>query len=314
GLWEALDFTPDRARNGAGFEPVNAFMAHHQGMILCAIANLLTGDMLVKRFARDPQVRLVSLLLSERIPHELPPEIERLESIEEEREPGDRAVQVAGWLPPRTSFPQAHLLGNGRLSSWVSEAGGGTLRWHGTALTRFSGDATRDADGFWLYLYDEESGRLWSATRQPTAAVPDEYRVTFHPHMVEFHRRDAGIDLRMEVGVGAGDDIEIRRLAISNESNSTRRLKLTSYAEIVLAPPLEDERHPAFSKLFVHAQVLPGMGGMLFHRKPRSPRETPPVLMQFVIDSEGPMDDLRCESDRRTFIGRNRSLRDPQGA
>ena len=313
GMWEALDFTPDRAPASARFAPVVAYMAHHQGMILCAIGNLLTDDRMVDRFARDPQMRLVSLLLSERVPHEIPPEIERLETLE----PAEEAVQVEAavpWEPVHTPFPQAQIMGNGRLSCWISESGGGTLRWQGQSLTRFVADATRDADGMWIYLQDMDSGELWSATRQPTGAVPQEYRVIFQPHLAEFHRRDHGIDVRLEVGVGSGDDLEIRRLTIVNESGRPRRLRLTSYAEIVLAPPLEDERHPAFSKLFVGGEFIPRIGGVMFNRRPKSPREAPPVLVQFVIDASGPVEDLNYEMDRGMFIGRGGTLKNPLGA
>ena len=313
GMWEALDFTPDRVPANARFTPVIAYMAHHQGMTLCAIANLLTNDRMVERFARDPQMRLVSLLLSERVPHEIPLEIERLETLEAP-EVALQTGAIAPWEPARTPFPQVQVLGNGRLSSWISESGGGTLRWQGQALTRFAPDATRDADGMWLYLQDTQNGALWSATRQPTGALAEEYRVVFQPHVAEFHRRDHGIDLRLEVCVGSGDDLEIRRVTIVNETNRPRTLRLTSYAEVVLAPPLDDERHPAFSKLFTGGEFVPEIGGLLFTRRPRNPQETPATMVQFAIDANGSIEGLRYEMDRRAFIGRGRSSRDPAGA
>ncbi len=313
GMWEALDFTPERAPANASFTPVIAYMAHHQGMMLCAIANLLTQDAMVERFARDPQVRLVSLLLSERVPHEIPPEIERLEALDNS-EGGVQIGQIAPWQPANTHFPQVQVLGNGRLSSWIVESGGGTLRWQGQSITRFVPDATRDADGLWLYIQDLESGALWSGARQPTGAIPDEYRAVFQPHMAEFHRRDHGIDLRMEICVGSGDDLEIRRVTLINETGVPRTLRLTSYAEVVLAPPLDDERHPAFSKLFTGGVYIPRIGGLLFTRRPRKPHETPATMVQFAIDGAGPIEGLRYEVDRRAFIGRGCTLRDPVGA
>ena len=313
GMWEALDYTPGRIGDGEPFTPVIAYMAHHQGMTLCAIANVLTADKLVERFARDPQIRLVSLLLSERVPHELPPEIARLETLEAAPE-ALQSIAFVPWTPQDTAFPQVNLLGNGRMNSWISDAGGGGLRWHGQALTRFVPDATRDADGVWIYLHDEDSGALWSATRQPTGGLADEYNVIFQPHLAEFHSRSHGIDVRLEVGMGSGDDLELRRLTLINESDGLRRLRMTSYSEVVLAPPMEDERHPAFSKLFVSGEFVERIGGLLFQRRPRNPQATPPVLLQYLIDEHGPMDDLRHEVDRRAFIGRGRTSRNPVGA
>lgn len=314
GLLEAIDLTPERLDRDVPFKPVDAYMAHHQGMILCAIGNAINDDILVRRFGRDPRIRLNSLLLSERVPREVPAEIKRLDELDKPRGESLPARMPSAWQPARAPFPQVQLLGNGRFASWISAAGGGALRWRGNALTRFVPDATLDADGLWIYLADEDSGNLWSATRQPTGAIPDESQTVFHPHLAEFHRRDHEIDLRLEVGVAAGDDLEIRRLAIANESDRPRRLRLTSYGEVVLAPPLEDERHPAFSKLFVGGEYLPGLGGMLFTRRPRSPHDAPPVLLHFAIGSDGPLQTLRYETDRRAFIGRGGNLRDPAGA
>lgn len=314
GLFEALDFTSDRAPEGK-FTPVRAYMAHHQGMILCAIGNALQDDILIHRFVQDPRARLVSLLLSERIPREVPSEIEPLEERDRPLMAGTPLRIPDPWEPPLAApFPQVHLLGNGRLSSWMSEAGGGGLRWHHNALTRFVPDVTRDADGVWIYVADEDSGALWSATRQPTGVQPDEYQVTCHSHLAEYHRRDHGIALRLEVGVAAGDDIEVRRVALVNETGRRRSLRLTSYGEVVLAPPLEDERHPAFSKLFVGSEHIPRLGGLLFNRRRRGPQEAPPVLLHFVVDEQGPVQRLRFETDRRTFLGRNGRLSAPPGA
>ena len=197
-------------------------------------------------------MRSMELLLQERIPWELPPETVREE---ERREPAPRRTVVPAphaWVPPIAEvFPQVHLLGNGRLATWISEAGGGGLWWHRQALTRWLPDATRDHHGLWIYVRDEDSGLVWSVGRQPTGVISEDAHIVFHPHMAEFHRRDHGIGIRMEVGVTAGDDVEIRRITVVNESDRPRTLRLTSCGEIVLAPPLEDERHPAFSKLFV---------------------------------------------------------------
>jgi len=312
GLFEALDFTPERVPAGQRFSAVRAYMAHHQGMALAALGNRLLADALVRRFHADPRVRAVELLLHERVPSELPPETAR----EEEREPQpprDGAVPtLQAWSPAADAdFPQVLALGNGRLASWISEAGAGGLWWHQQALTRWLPDATRDGHGLWIYLHDEESGATWSASRQPTGHTAADAGVDFHAHLAEFHRRDHGIALSLEVGVAPGDDLEIRRITVTNESGRPRSLRVTSYGEVVLAPAAEDERHPAFSKLFVGSEYLPAIGGLLFERRPRSPRETPPVLLHRLVADEPGVAVTGFEADRRSFLGRNGSLRHP---
>lgn len=314
GFWEAIDFTPERAAADGSFSPVNAFMAHHQGMIVCAVANLLTGDRLIERFARDPRIQITTLLLAERVPHELPSELERLEPVDPVEDEQRESRIRQSWTVNDSHLPQAHMLGNGRFSTVISSAGGGGIRWNDQALTRFVPDATRDADGIWFYLRDERSERVWSATRQPVDVDADDERVSFHTHKAEFQRQYQDVHTNLEVLVGAGDDIEIRRIAIANQSDRTRSLRLTTYAEIVIAPPLEDERHPAFNKLFVESTHLQEPGALLFERRARRPEDTPPVVLQALVGHDGIVADFSFETDRRAFLGRNRSIHEPLGA
>lgn len=313
GLIEAGDFTPERVPGGSVFSPVQAHMAHHQGMVLAALDNALGDKVLVRRFRADPRVRAAELLLQERVPWELSPEVRVTEEREPRRERRPPTAAPRGWVPKAAEiFPQLIALGNGRLASWISESGGGGLSWHGQSLTRWLPDPTRDHYGLWVYVRDEDDGSMWSIGRQPTVAVPEEARVVFHPHKAEFHRRDHGIGVHMEVGVVPGDDLEIRRISVVNESDRPRRLRFTSYGEIVLADGLEDERHPAFSKLFVGSEYLPGMNGLLLTRRPRRPEEKPPVLLHRVLVEEPGVELAAFETDRRAFLGRNGNMRHPR--
>jgi cyclic beta-1,2-glucan synthetase len=314
GLFEAADFSIERLPPGQQFTPVRCYMAHHQGMILTAIDNVLHGDVWVGRFHADLRMRSTELLLHERIPRELPPGFTR-----EEREPAAPSRGPAWPIPEPWSpagvpgAPHIHTLGNGRFGTWISSAGAGVMRWHDQVLTRWRPDATRDACGLWIYVHDVEDGALWSVGRQPTGRGADDKGTLFHAHKAEFQRRDAGIAIHMDVAVPAGDDLEIRRLRLTNESERTRHLTLTSYAEVVLAPALEDERHPAFSKLFVGAEWIPQLEGLLLSRRPRRPLDQPPVVLHRVITAD---EQVRCcgfEADREAFLGRGGDARRPRG-
>jgi cyclic beta-1,2-glucan synthetase len=314
GVFEAADFTPERAPAGHSFSLVRSYMAHHQGMILAAIDNALHDDALVSRFRRDHRMRAIELLLEERIPRELQPEPVRGD---ERREPVLQRAAVPAphpWVPSTESaFPQMHVLGNGRLATWISEAGAGALWWRKQALTRWLPDATRDCHGLWVYVGDEDSGAVWSVGRQPSGVASSDSRVVFHPHLAEFHRRDHGIAIGMEVGVAPGDDVEIRRITVVNESDRPRTVRLTSYGEIVLAPPLDDERHPAFSKLFVGSEHVAQLNGLLFTRRPRSPDDSPPVLLHRVVSDDLGMELAGFDTDRGSFLGRCGDPRWPHG-
>ena len=74
GFYEAADFTPRRVGLGKDFEIVRSWMAHHQGMILLAVANSLCDSAMVRRFHAEPCVAAHERLLHERPPRVLPME------------------------------------------------------------------------------------------------------------------------------------------------------------------------------------------------------------------------------------------------
>ena len=66
GYYDALDC------NSTVPHPVQNYMSHHQGMILCAICNLLCNRPFEKAFYADPQMRAGHVLLEEQIPYFAP--------------------------------------------------------------------------------------------------------------------------------------------------------------------------------------------------------------------------------------------------
>jgi cyclic beta-1,2-glucan synthetase len=335
GLYEALDF--GRPDSGEPARAVRSYMAHHQGMILLALDNHLNDGPMVRRFHSHPRVATVEYLLHEQVPWHVPVQAPlAADGRPSSRGPAKRAA-AASWRPGlRGPLPQAHVLSNGRYSVLVTAAGAGGSRWRGIDLTRWRADPTLEDWGSWIYVQDVDSGALWSAGYEPTLKRPRREAVFFSPHMAEFRRRDHGIALRMAVTVPASDDLEIRRVRVVNEGEEVRRLALTSYAEVVLAPAAEDRRHPAFNKLFIESAFLPEADALLFRRRPRSAAEPPVYLLHALMvergeggalswatrladvladDSSGSKDPPRpgilWETDRSLFVGRGGTQRRP---
>ena len=314
GFIDALDFTPGRLSGPRRFVPVHTYMAHHEGMTLVAIANVLLGDIQVRRVMSEDAFQAMDLLLHERVPWDAPVEKGRIDEAREVHTEEQAPAALPSWVPsPDAAVPQIHMLGNGRMSTRISEFGAGGLFWQGDALTRWRPDPTRDCHGIWVYVRDSARRHLWSIGRQPTRAGGPDGKTVFHQHMVETFRRHDDISTRMEVTVAPYEDVEIRRLTVTNESDAARVIDFTSYAEVVLSTPQEDERHQAFSKLFVGSTFLPEHGALVFERRPRRPEIRPPVLLHRLV-TEGP--DLTVhgfETDRARFVGRGGQASDPQG-
>ena len=206
----------------------------------------------------------------------------------------------------------SQLLTNGRYRVLVTAAGAGYSALNDCELTRWSGDSTRDADGFFCYLRDLESGRYWSAGFHPVPSTPDQYRVASGPNLVRIVRQDDGIEVQTDIAVALDADVEWRRYTISNLSPRPRVLELTTCAEVVLNIAGVDAGHPAFSKLFVQTEGLPAVAGVLAHRRPRSPEEAQRVMGHalFVVGATQ-LGAPEVETDRMRFLGRGRTLANP---
>ena len=324
GFYEALDYTDRRLPAGHRYAIVRSYMVHHHGMTLLAIDNALCQNKMIERFHTDLRVRSVELLLHEQVPHQVPVTPIRSGSLQ-----APRRVQsppsLAPWsIPPTTTTPQMHLLSNGRYTLFITHTGGGYSQWGDVALTRWRADTTCDDHGLWIYVSeadapDEGEPALWSATLQPTGVLPNNQEIQFHAHQAEFRRRDGEISVHLRVAVAADDDAEVRQVTLINHSDRPRRLQITSYGEVVLAPLSADRRHPAFNKLFIESEYHPEIHGLLFRRRPRSPQDekTPVYLVhQLVMESLEPMEsnpgvEPTWESDRSNFLGRGGDSRRP---
>ena len=233
--------------------------------------------------------------------------------------PTPQTISTNPWpVPVETPMPLVHFLSNGRYGLLLTNAGGGYSQWNDVALTRWRADTTLDDWGAWLYVQDMgpdgRPGALWSATRQPMGERPEHEEVLFHPHMVEFRRRDQAISLHMEVTVAPDDDVEIRRVSLTNDSDQARHLRLTSYAEVVLTAAAGDRRHQAFAKLFVESEYLPDLNALIFRRRPRSAEETPNFLLHMLVIEQGQPEMFGAsshESDRARFLGRGHTAQWP---
>jgi cyclic beta-1,2-glucan synthetase len=323
GFFDAIDYTTreadhhnappadhDAADSPAAGTVVRTYLAHHAGMTLVALANALLGDAMVKRFHADPRVQATELLLQERVPrHTATIQPRPLDEMRVVAPPP--AVPVRRYRSPHTVVPHAQFLSNGNYVTIVTNAGGGASFCRGLAVTRSRRDPTRDPGSQFVYLRDVRSGSVWSAAYHPTAQEPEDYVVAFRAEKATFRRRDDEIVTQLDISVSTEDDVEVRRVMVVNQSKRIREIDVTSYAEIVLAPPADDLAHPAFGKLFLETEYLADSAALLCHRRARDPRE-PAVWAVHVLSLEGrPQGPVEWETDRARFLGRGRDTDGP---
>ncbi len=317
GFYEALDYTRTRLPEGKQVAIVRAFMAHHQGMTVIAIANVLFDGRMRSRFHAESSVQATELLLQERTPRNVSVARPRAEEVSSEaRILGATLPEVRRLHTAQDATPQTHLLSNGRYAVMLTGAGSGYSRWRELGITRWREDVTRDDTGSYIYLRDIETGAVWSAGYQPSGIEPDNYQVTFTEDRAEFIRNDAAIVTTMEIVVSPEDDAEVRRVSIANSGDTPCDIDVTSYAELSLALPAADSAHPAFSKLFVETEYAAKAGALLATRRRRSPTE-PEIwvahhaLVEHAIVAGLVLREPEFETDRARFLGRGHEVHEP---
>src|SRR5688572_16587843 len=309
GFRDALDWTRPE---GSRFGVVRAFMAHHLGMGLASLSNMLTDLRWQQRFHRDPMVRAAELLLFEPIPRRF--------VLQEAQQPQVEGVRTAGeterpavreFSSPDTPQPRIALLGNAPYAIMITTAGCGYSRANGLAVTRWRNDGTRDHYGQFCYVRDLTSDLTWSVGHQPLAAPADSYNAVFALDRVMFHRQDGDLETTTEIAVVPDDGAEVRRVIVTNRSSEECQVELTSYSEVVIGSIEGDRAHPAFANLFVQTEWLREHSAILASRRPRGSTEKTLWGAHVVAVEPHVRSAISCETDRARFLGRGRGTRAP---
>ena len=311
GMFEAIDFTVSRQPDKQAFSIVQAFMAHHKGMSLVALCNVLRLDAPRRWFAADAQVAAHEALLHERTPRQivesanprLPPEPDghTLEPVFH-----SRSVQPLkpGWKP-------THLLSNGRYNVALRPNGAGLSRWQGRNITRWRDDLLRDAYGSFFYLRRSGQRSMVSLTATPAPGPDWRYQARLMADRVQFDAQGDSLSTTITVLVSPEDDTELRTVQLHNTGRGELRLELVSCFEAVLADPRADEAHPAFSNLFVQTRWEPQWRALMLTRLPRLHGDPQMAVSHFLAEADADLISVKCIADRRVFAGRNQPQHQP---
>src|SRR5699024_10846420 len=277
GFYEAIDYSSIKGTSGTEKTVVQMYMAHHQAMSLLALMNVLKENTIQHLFHSDPLIQSCEVLLQERVPRGIP--IKEPRPIDVELEPGEEqkvetSVDHAGQEALNSSPPRTHILSNGQYSTMVTHAGTGYSTCDNKMLTRWKADRVQDPYGFFFFIKDLQSGECWSMGHQPMGREADRYDSWFHTGRIQIARVDEWIESFVEICVSPEDNIELRKLTLTNYSQSSRRLELTSYAEVVLNEAEADRAHPAFSNLFVQTDYIAEHHALIAKRRRRSDEES----------------------------------------
>ncbi|HEX9108513.1 MAG TPA: hypothetical protein VF832_14815, partial [Longimicrobiales bacterium] len=216
-------------------------------------------------------------------------------------EEGDYVVRVRGdELPPA---PWSNVVANAHGGFLVTERGGG-FTWAGSSyafrLTPWGNDPVSDPPGEALYLRDQDSGAIWSATPAPVRADAG-YAVRHGAGYTSFQHERGGIASTLTLAMAEDHAVKISLLRLTNRGAQPRRIALTAYAEWTLGTLRKRARHHVRSWVESEHAVI-------FAQNRFDAQFADWVA--FCALSE-PLSALT--GDRREFLGRNGTIANPAG-
>ncbi len=313
GLYEAIDFTKARVPYNEEFSIVKSYMSHHQGMSFISLNNILGNNRMQERFHREPVIKSIELLLQEQVPLKEYTFNPNIEELSEEKVPAisrKLAEKPVIYLTPDTRMPRTSFISNREYAVMLTLSGSGYSQFNDIHVSRWREDPTLDMYGTFIYVQNLNSGNVWSTTAKPLDYPGEDYKVTCFPNTVKYSRKDGNIITQMEVFVTPEDPVEVRKVSLTNQSDHSRDLQLTSYLEVVLDSLKADIAHPTFSKLFI--QIRYENDTLIAFRRPRQHDKKKLFAMHTCFVEGEMLGEVEYESDRTKFIGRGRTLSDPK--
>lgn len=310
GLYEAVDYTPERIPENTSAGIVESFMAHHQGMILSSVLNTLMKNILIERFHRPAYIKAGEFLLQEKIPinmtitKDLKETVAPLTKTENGPLPAIRRIKNIDTYPPA-----CHLLSNGCYTLLINSRGSGFSKTDSIYLNRWR-EGPGNNGGIYIFIKDVRRNCIWSSFIDPSETKPQNYQVQFTGDKAICTRRDGDYETRTEICITPEDNCEIRRIRILNDSDENSQLEITSYMEAVLNEWMADVIHPAFSNLFMQTEFIPETSAIIAKRRPREESGHELFCFHSIYSSHGSLSDIQYETDRNKFLGRNKTIKD----
>lgn len=291
GMYEAVDYNPD-VSFGLKKAVVKSYMAHHQGMSLAAITNVLTNNVLQDYFHSYPSVKAAEPLLKERVPVNVLLIKEYREKVNPVKYKWQSTEECVRKYENKYLLPPVHLLSNGSYSVMVDNTGNGYSELDKIMLNKFSLPGT----GQMIYVKCVEDDILWDGYGD---------KCVFSPHIAEFHGEKNNIDTNLSIHVSPYDNAEIRRMTLVNKSGDKKTFEVYFFTEISLTSNRAQIAHNAFANLFVQTKYEEG--ALYAMRRKRDENEKTFVGFSFPVIESKSSATIQFETNRESFIGRGRS-------
>ena len=206
---------------------------------------------------------------------------------------------------PRTPLPWINYLGSEAFFSLVSHTAGGYSFYKDAKLRRITryryNNVPADSNG--RYYYIKEGSTIWNPGWQPTQTELDFYECRHGLGYSIITGKKNNLAARLELFVPVGDNCEIDRLVLTNESGAPKSFTVFSYVEFCLWNAVDDSTN--YQRNFSTGEVEVE-GSTIYHKTEYRERRDHYAL--YTVNA--PVDGF--DTSRDAFLGAWRSNANPE--
>ncbi|MFA9465403.1 MAG: GH36-type glycosyl hydrolase domain-containing protein [Velocimicrobium sp.] len=205
---------------------------------------------------------------------------------------------------PKTPLPWINYLGCENFFSLISNTSGGYSFYKDAKLMRLTryryNNVPCDSNG--RYYYIKENGETWTPAWQPVQTELDTYCCRHGLGYTTFESSKNELSARLTAFVPIGDNCEINKLTLKNNSAQDKKISLFSYLEFCLWNAVDDMTNFQRNLNIGEVEVYPST---IFHKTEYRERRNHFTVYAVNSDVEG------FDTDRDTFLGAYRSPSNP---
>ena len=301
GFYESIDYTPGRTKNG--YTPVKTYMAHHQGLILLSINNLINDNILQKRFMQNPEIKAVDILLQEKMPENMIITKEEKENVEKIKYQDYEDYTLRKYTKINEYLNISNVIANDNYTIVMDQYGNGYSKYKNLQINRYK-ETDEAQQGITFYIKNIRNKKIWTNTYSKNLEKPDKYNIIFTPEMDKIIRIDENIETTTRTIVDTDEPVEIRRLELRNTGNTEEILEITGYLEPIISDKMQDYAHKAFNNLFLSYEYIDTINTILIKRKAHTNNEKELYMAVNLYTQENVIGEVEYEIDKEKFLGR----------
>ena len=301
GFYESIDFTPGRTKNG--YEPVKTYMAHHQGLILLSINNLMNKNIIQKRFMQNPEIRAIDILLQEKMPENMIITKEEKEKVEKIKYQDYEDYAQRKYNKINEYLNISNVIANDDYTIVMDQYGNGYSKYKDIQINRYK-ETDDSSEGIKFYIKNIRNKKIWTNTYSANMKKTDKYNIIFSPESDKIIRTDENIQTITKTIIDTDSPVEIRRVELKNTGNIEEILEVTGFIEPILSNRMQDYAHRAFNNLFLSYEYIEAINTVLVKRKAHSNNEKDFYMAVNLYTQENIIGDIEYEIDKEKFFGR----------